>query len=102
MDSGRTPRPAKIGQHHGGALYAGGVPGHRGGPGRPPNEFKRQMAALADRGAQVAAARGVLDNPDHPHWLSAWKFVTEQAYGRPSQPIAGDPAQPLTVRIVRE
>lgn len=70
--------------------------------GRPPIAYKGRMAALADRGALAAELEGVLDNPAHPHWLQAWKFVTEQAHGRAVQPIAGDPLAPLTIRVVRE
>ena len=36
--------PEKIPQVHGGALYSGGVLGHKGGSGRPPNIVK-EMAA---------------------------------------------------------
>jgi hypothetical protein len=42
--------PALIPQSHGGALYSGGVPGHRGGTGRPPSEIRRiAREAWADR-----------------------------------------------------
>lgn len=35
--SGTKSVPPKIPQPNGGALYAGGVPGNKGGTGRPPN-----------------------------------------------------------------
>lgn len=70
--------------------------------GRPPIAYKARMMALADRGALAAELEGVLDNPSHPHWMQAWKFVVEQAYGRAVQPLSGDPEAPLTFRIVRE
>ncbi len=38
-----SPKPAKIPQPHGGALYAGGVPGHRGGPGAPPSVLRERL-----------------------------------------------------------
>lgn len=42
--------PKKVEQPHGGALYAGGVPGHRGGTGRLPSRLRQAMRqALAER-----------------------------------------------------
>ncbi len=35
--------PALVDQRHGGALYAGGVPGHRGGSGRPPSVLRERL-----------------------------------------------------------
>jgi hypothetical protein len=40
-EAGEQALPAKVRQPHGGALYAGGVPGHRGGGGRPPSAVRR-------------------------------------------------------------
>ena len=39
-DSGKIARPALIKQAKGGALYAGGVPGHVGGSGRLPEAIR--------------------------------------------------------------
>jgi hypothetical protein len=30
-------------------------------------------------------ARQILENTDHPGWLSVWKFVAEQGYGKAPQ-----------------
>lgn len=35
--------PTKVPQPHGGALYAGGVPGHRGAGGRVPQEIRQRL-----------------------------------------------------------
>ncbi len=35
-----APLPEKVPQPHGGALYRGGVVGHRGGSGRPPSALR--------------------------------------------------------------
>ena len=35
--------PALVQQAHGGAVYSGGVPGHRGGPGRPPSALRERL-----------------------------------------------------------
>ena len=58
-----TPVPL-VPQPHGGALLAGGVPGNKGGSGRPPAAFRVKMRdLLADDGVEVA--REILrGNPD--------------------------------------
>src|SRR2546427_8351809 len=35
--------PALVPQAHGGAVYSGGVPGHRGGSGRPPSALRERL-----------------------------------------------------------
>ena len=35
--------PALVPQAHGGAVYSGGVRGHRGGPGRPPSTLRERL-----------------------------------------------------------
>jgi hypothetical protein len=35
--------PALVPQRHGGALYSGGVPGHRGGSGRPASALRERL-----------------------------------------------------------
>lgn len=52
---------AKVAQAHGGALYAGGVPGNSGGSGRPRSEVR--AAALA--GAAKAIPRLVAQLDSH-------------------------------------
>lgn len=49
-NSGPNSRPPKIPQPNGGALYAGGVKGNKGGTGRPPNALR----ALAREGVAKA------------------------------------------------
>jgi hypothetical protein len=63
---------------NGGKLKRGGTIG----PGRPKDDWKAQCASLATRGAKAVAARQVIENPDHPVFLGAWKFAAEQAHGK--------------------
>lgn len=70
---------------NGGTLLVG--PTNKGGPGRPPDAFKARMASLADRWAQAADAKKIVDDPDHPEWMAAGKFAAEQGYGRPAQTV---------------
>jgi hypothetical protein len=59
--SGATP--PLVPQPHGGALLAGGRPGHKGGSGRPPNELREAARAGLDEGALeriIGIANGTL------------------------------------------
>jgi len=48
-------------QKHGGALLKGGVPGHRGGTGRPPSEIRERLrGSLSDR---VSVLEEIADRP---------------------------------------
>lgn len=42
-------------QPHGGALLAGGVPGNRGGTGRPPNDVREKLKGVVEEGVGVVA-----------------------------------------------
>jgi hypothetical protein len=79
---------ALVPQKHGGALRNGGT--NRGGPGRPPDEFKRICAELASREETIAAVEVILSNPNHPAYLGALKWATEHGYGRPEQTVKHD------------
>ena len=93
--------PMRVPEHGRGLLRSGGTD-NGGAGGRPPDAWKAKMAKLADRWAQAAEAQRVLDDPDHPHWMRAGQFASEQAHGKPTQPISGDVDAPLVIRVVRE
>lgn len=80
-------QPVKVPQPHGGALLSGGVPGHIGGGGRPPDEFKKLCRELATRDATIEAVKGILENPAHPAYLGALKWATENGYGKPKESV---------------
>jgi hypothetical protein len=42
-----------VSQPHGGALFAGGVPGHRGGGGRPPSVLRERLRGSFDQRVRV-------------------------------------------------
>jgi hypothetical protein len=53
--------PKLIEQPHGGALLSGGVPGHKGGGGRPASEVRaRCMGSFAER---IKVLEEIADNP---------------------------------------
>lgn len=71
----------------GGMLRVGSLPGNTPGTGRPPDEFKAAMRALASYAEQAGYVRDVLADKDHPQWLGALKYVTEHGYGKPTQTL---------------
>ena len=94
----RRPLPRKLVlQPHGGALKPGGD-GKSGG--RPPGAWKEICRELSSRQEMLDTAKKVLENPKHPAWLGAWRFLAEQGYGKPVQPISGDPDSPIVLEIV--
>lgn len=67
--------------------------------GRPPDEFKRLMASLASREQTIRALAHILENPSHPHFLGALKFVAERGYGLPLQTIDVDSQQRFVIEV---
>jgi hypothetical protein len=61
--------PASTGQYipgkNGGRLRPGGKPGHRGGPGRPPDAIRARCAGLFDDHVEKAVA--ILESPKASH-----------------------------------
>ena len=84
----RSEKPAVelVPQPHGGALQRGN-PGNSGGQGRPPDAWKALCRELVSRDSQLEVAREVLEDKNHPAWLGAYKFLTEQGYGKPTETI---------------
>jgi len=81
------PKPRKIRQPKGkGALYAGGVPGNKGG-GRPLDAFKAMCQRLASREETERAVDRILRNQNHPAFMGALKWATEHGYGQPRAAI---------------
>lgn len=82
---GKRKTPAKspvalVPQKHGGALRIGGT--NKGGPGRPPDEFKAALAKLADDAVRAGHVATILTNPDHPQFLRALEWATDRGYGK--------------------
>ena len=82
-----TPIPGK----HGGTLIAGAGRGpKKGAPnaGRPPDEWKAKLRAMASRDEVMAHVETVLlAGPDHPFFDRALQYVTDHGYGRATQPV---------------
>lgn len=70
--------------------------------GRPPNEFKAKMQALASWDQTIAGLEEILNaGPSHSLYLAAVKHCTEHGYGKPAQDITsgGKPLVPAAVNV---
>lgn len=95
--SPKTPAksPALVPQAHGGAIHHGGVPGNKGGTGRPPNELKAGWLAAISTPEVAEARRTILANPEHPQWTALYTKLCILAGGLPGkQEDATDDAIP--------
>jgi hypothetical protein len=72
---------------NGGRLLAGGKVGHKGAGGRPPEWFKELCRDMIASPKARKAVTAILGDPDHPHFASMWKAVSERGYGKPEQKI---------------
>jgi len=54
--------PALVPQPHGGSVYAGGVPGHRGGPGRPPSALRERLRGSFEE--RIAVLEEIADDEE--------------------------------------
>lgn len=86
--------------HGGGLLRVGGT--NRGGPGRPPDEFKKLCQQLASRDETIDAVTAILADPAHPAYLGALKWATEQGYGKAQESVNVTASGGLTIRVVKE
>lgn len=82
-----TPIPGR----HGGTLIAGAGRGpKKGAPnaGRPTDEWKAKLRAMASRDEVMAHVETVLmAGPEHPFFDRALQYATDHGYGRATQPI---------------
>lgn len=83
-----------------GALYSGGVPGNRGG-GRKPDWLKQACRRLVSSDTVLRAVREILADPDHPAFMSALRWASENGYGKPAQSVElrGSGESPVSVQV---
>ena len=84
--TGESRTPVLIPQPGGrGALLSGGMPGNKGGPGRPRNELKEALAEIRrDPEAQKALAEAAKD-PESKGFPVAWRLAERYDPDRPSE-----------------
>ncbi len=74
--SGKLAVP-KVKQPHGGALLTGGLPGHRGGGGRPSQEIKAWIADVQRDPAVREAVRAAASDRNGKNFGAAWAVITK-------------------------
>ena len=62
MDNSDPSSPALVPQPHGGALLAGGIPGHRGAGGRPPSALREVMRLSLEK--RIPVLEQLADNAE--------------------------------------
>lgn len=84
---GKTPKktPMRKPKHGRGLLRIGGT--NKGGPGRPPDEFKELCRQLASGEITIANVQKILNNPRHAQFLPALRWATENGYGKPKESL---------------
>ena len=82
------------------------VPGAGGGPqpgaGRPPEEFRRMCREAVSRLDRFKIAEKVIENPDHPAWLGAFRFLAEMGYGKAKESVEHSGKALFKVYIVKD
>lgn len=72
----------RVPSHGKGKLLTGGMPGNKGGTGRPPDAFKALCQELASGAKTIDNVKTILGDPDHPQFLPALRWATEHGYGK--------------------
>lgn len=85
--------PKLIPQPNGGALLSGGVPGHKGGPGRPPSEVRRAFLDALHGGPE--ALQRIITSTGSRDADRIAAIAAAAKIGLPFQ-VEGVPATPLT------
>lgn len=63
-------------------------PGRNGG--RPKDEWKAALRALASADEVLDAVAAILSDPSHPQFLRALEYASERGYGKEAQGVEGD------------
>lgn len=62
-------------------------PGGAPGSGRKPDEFKEMCRRLASGEATAKRVMKILGDENHPQFMAALKWATEQGYGKATQSV---------------
>lgn len=84
-------RPVKrlVPQPHGGAIYQGAPANVVPGSGRPKDEWKKALQAMASADDTLKHVRKVIEaGAEHPHFFKALDYITEHGYGKATQGIS--------------
>jgi hypothetical protein len=89
----KKPRRAPVPQPHGGALVPGAGGGPQPGAGRPADEFKRMCRELASSKEVFAKVKKILKDDEHPLFMPALKWATENGYVKEILTVASPEVQ---------
>jgi len=65
-----------------------GLPKGHPNAGRPPDEWRDRLRAMASRDEVLEhVSQVLLAGPDHPYFDRALQYATDHGYGRPTQPV---------------
>jgi hypothetical protein len=82
----QTAQPTKRKPAHGkGQLLTGGMPGNKGGPGRPKKVVIEHMARTLEGKKSMAATARILNDPNHPAHAAVWKTALAYTEGLPNK-----------------
>lgn len=84
-NNGKTNGIAKIPQPHGGALNAGGTPGHKPGPGRPKKAWKHFLAELRDDPQVQQAVEQAAHDPTSRNFKAALDVIVRYDEDKPAE-----------------
>lgn len=98
------PKLAPTPPRGGAQLPLGAHPGNTGGKpgrsGRKPDEWRERLRQLTTSKATERELARVLKNGDHPAFLGAYKYATEQAYQRATQAVTFPQLDPNTLQTL--
>lgn len=107
-DENSVEKPVVLGKHGKPVYGAAANPALRGkGPpkgqgGRPRDEWKRALQAMASSDEVLYHVRTVLEaGPEHPFFLKALEYVTDHGMGRATQSIEHSGTLGLTDLLAR-
>ena len=102
-----SEKTAKVKKGGTGKPFVKGTTGNPGGrPKRTPEELDLVAACKAKTPDALLVIENIMNNGENErNKLAAATAIIDRAYGKPTQPIAGDPGRPLqvvgTIHLVR-
>lgn len=92
----KNGKPRLIPQSHGGALLSGGIPGHKGGAGRPPSELRERLRGTVEQ--RIPILEQILDDRETstPDKLRALDLLLRYSIGAPRE-ISGIDGAPIVI-----
>lgn len=102
MSRKNTPSKTPTREGKNGGKLKTGNPGNKGGTGRPRDQWKAELAAMASSDAVMEHIKSVLEiGPTHPFFPKALDFASERGFGKEATPVEQSGSLDLNV-VIRE